>query len=145
MATELLYAFWGLLLALVPLSASVLGKAWDKVDRVFLGLCALAAFLLLGFAPRAVLGLPVAIGATVAVSAVLLGIYVWVAPSARARLRELALVIGFVDAAALAAIHLAGLYALARPVFVVALLAAALAPIAVAYAAPRLGKERTTR
>jgi len=106
-STEKIFMFWGLLLLLVPLAASESPRDWTRVDRAFAGTCVLAEFLLLAFAPRPVLGVPVAAVATFAVSAVILGVYLAASPPRRARALRLACLVGVIDLAALVAIHLA--------------------------------------
>jgi hypothetical protein len=129
---EKIYIFWGLLLLLVPLAASMPGREWTRVDRAFAGMCVLAEFLLLAFAPRPPVGMPVAAAATFAVSAAILGGYLAASPPARARALRLAVLVAIMDLAALAAIYLGDLLNLGWTLSALALLVFTATPILLA-------------
>jgi len=142
LATDLLYAFWALLLLLTVWAASVLGKDWTRIDRAFALGCVPAAFLLLGFVPKVPLGVYAAAAATAAVSATILGGYLTVSTSARPRALALAGLMGIVDAAGLSAIYLSAGLDLNSTLSRVVLLLFASAPIVATWAIEKYARRK---
>ena len=132
MAAEKIYVFWGLLLVLVPLAASRMGKSWTRVDQWFTAACVLATFILVRFVPRPELSAVAAIAATLVASAVVVAAYLAASPPARARASRLAILVGLMDVAALAAIGLGDRLRLDWPLSSLLLLLFAAIPLAAA-------------
>jgi hypothetical protein len=113
LATEKVFMLWGLLVLLVPLAASAMRRSWTRRDQVFAAFCALVTFVLVAFIPRpAPWGLLLAVAATAAAGAIIVGAFLALSPASRPDARRLALVVAVMAAAGLGAIYLGDALAL---------------------------------
>jgi hypothetical protein len=129
---EKIFMFWGLLVLLVPLTGSRLKKEWTRADQWFAATCVLVTFVLLAFVPRPALDMVEAAAATIAASAVIVGAYLAFVPPAKPHALRLAILVGVMDVAALAAIYLGDMLNLGWPLSSLVLLAFAATPIVLA-------------
>lgn len=141
---EHLFAFWGLLLLVVPLVASGLGGGESRADRFFFGSCVLVTLLLFAAMPRGGLAPGVALTATLAWSGIVAAVYLACSPSARRVWRGLLFVLALVDASALLAVYLGRALGAVGLTVLLAVTAACVGSGAV-WALRRIGRARHAR